>query len=145
MAFFSIRRDPPVLNFDDSLIIGRNNLNNSINTTHTKFELHTPEEFDEMIKIGNGVFYFSAVLIVLMGLFCTVGNGLVLYISNKNKDFGGFREINSVVKQLALSDFLFGLVGCPLTIVWWYWGKKYHFSVSVLFPFLDEFRFKLFS
>ena len=145
MAFFSIRRDPPIYYFEDSLIIGRNNLNNSRNHTSLTFELHTPEEFEEVNKIGNGVFYFSAVLIVLMGLFCTVGNGLVLYISNKNKDFGGFREINSVVKQLALSDFLFGLVGCPLTIVWWYWGKKYHFSVSVLFPFLDEFRFKLFS
>ena len=52
-----------------------------------------------------------------------LGNGLVLYISNKNVDFGGFQEVNWVVKNLAASDFLFGVIGCPLTIVWWYWGK----------------------
>ena len=52
-----------------------------------------------------------------------LGNGLVLYISNKNVDFGGFQEVNWVVKNLAASDFLFGIIGCPLTIVWWYWGK----------------------
>ena len=82
-------------------------------------------ELQKLNEIGNIVFYVSAVLIGLMGVFCTLGNGLVLYISNKNKDFGGFREINSVVKNMALSDFLFGVIGCPLTIVWWYWGKKF--------------------
>merc|ERR1712223_674821 len=43
--------------------------------------------------------------------------------SYKKEDFGGFRHVNSVVKNLALSDCLFGLIGCPLTIVFWYWGE----------------------
>ena len=68
-------------------------------------------DIQKLNEIGNIVFYVSAVLIGLMGVFCTLGNGLVLYISNKNKDFGGFREINSVVKNMALSDFLFGVIG----------------------------------
>ena len=129
--FFSTRIKARFLSVENSFVVGRNNLNNSVN--HTLFDSpeHSPEEFEELNKIGNGVFYFSVVLIALMGLFCTLGNGLVLYISNKNQDFGGFREINSVVKQLAMSDFLFGVLGCPLTIVWWYWGKKYCISLCI--------------
>ena len=73
-------------------------------------------------SIEEGVFWFSVVACLLMGILSTFGNGMVLYISNKKEDFGGFREINWVVKNLASSDLLFGLVGCPLTIVFWYWG-----------------------
>lgn len=80
-------------------------------------------DVSDLNDIGNGVFYVSVVLVALMGIFGTLANGLVLYISRKNNDFGGFQEVNSVVKHLATSDFLFGVLGCPLTIVWWYWGE----------------------
>ena len=75
------------------------------------------------------MFWCSVVICVLIGIFSSLGNGLVLYISNKNVDFGGFQEVNLVVKNLATSDFLFGVLGCPLTIVWWYWGKLIEMSI----------------
>ena len=57
-----------------------------------------------------------------MGMMSTFGNGLVVYVCNKKSDFGGFRQVNWVVKNLAFSDMLFGLLGSPLTIVFWAWG-----------------------
>ena len=75
-------------------------------------------------SVEVGVFWFSVALCLLLGMLSTFGNGLVIYISNKKSSFGGFREVNWVVKNLAFSDFVFGFVGCPLTIVFWYWGKE---------------------
>ena len=96
------------------LIQGRNNLDSNESTT----------DVSELKEIGDVAFYVSTFLIGVIGIFCILGNGLVLYISRKNQDFGGFQEVNLVVKHLAASDFLFGVIGCPLTIVWWYWGTK---------------------
>ena len=68
-------------------------------------------------------------LCLMMGIVSAFGNGLVLYVSNKKDDHGGFCQINWVVKNLALSDFLYGIIGSPLTIVFWYWGKKTRFKL----------------
>ena len=72
------------------------------------------------------VFCISVILCVLMGMLSTFGNGLVMYISHKRAHFrvGNFKDVTMVVKNLVVSDFLFGLIGSPLTIVFWYWGKK---------------------
>ena len=69
-------------------------------------------------------FWISVTLCFLMGMLSSFGNGLVLYVSNKKDDFGGYSQVNWVVKNLALSDMLFGLIGCPLTIVLWTWSKS---------------------
>ena len=96
------------------LIKGRNNFDGN----------ESISDVSELKEIGDIAFYVSTCLIGLIGIFCILGNGLVLYISRKNQDFGGFQEVNSVVKNLAASDFLFGVIGCPCTIVWWYWGTR---------------------
>ena len=87
------------------------------------------KDSDSIEPVAVIVFWCSVVICVLIGIFSSLGNGLVLYISNKNVDFGGFQEVNLVVKNLATSDFLFGVLGCPLTIVWWYWGKLIEMSI----------------
>ena len=69
------------------------------------------------------VFWCSAVLCMIAGMVSIFGNGLVLHVSILNKDNGRFRYVNSVVRNLAVCDFLFGLVGTPLTILFWHWGK----------------------
>ena len=74
--------------------------------------------------VEETTFWVSVALCLLMGIVSALGNGLVLYVASKKDDFGGFCQINWVVKNLALSDLLFGIIGCPLTIVFWYWGKK---------------------
>ena len=74
-------------------------------------------------RLKDAVFWISVVLICLMGLISAFGNGIVLYISNKESDFGGFQQVNSVVKHLAFSDLCFGAIGCPLYIVYQVWSK----------------------
>ena len=67
-------------------------------------------------------FYVSVTICVLMGIVSVSGNGLVVYISRK-KDSGKFQYVNEAVKHLALSDFLYGVIGIPCTIIFWLWGK----------------------
>ena len=78
-------------------------------------------------------FWFSVVLCLIAGVISILGNGLVLYVSIMKKDIGRFRYINFVAKNLALSDFLFGLIGTPATILFWYWGKNHIWIVHNLF------------
>ena len=56
------------------------------------------------------VFWCSAATCMIAAVISILGNGLVLYVSILNKDIGRFRYVNFVVKNLALCDFLFGLV-----------------------------------
>ena len=67
-------------------------------------------------------FYISVVLAVIAGLISVLGNGLVLYVSNLKIDNGKMKYMNLVVKHLAACDFLFGLIGTPFTIGFWYMG-----------------------
>ena len=69
-------------------------------------------------------FWCSVILCLVAGFISILGNGLVLYVSNLKIDVGKFEYINLVVKHLALSDFLFGLIGTPFTILFWYWGRN---------------------
>ena len=67
-------------------------------------------------------FYISFVICILMGVVSFLGNGLVVYISRLKKDTGKFQYVNKVVKHLALSDFLYGLIGIPFNMLFWWWG-----------------------
>ena len=82
-----------------------------------------PAESASFETVGLILFWISVVLCFLMGMLSSFGNGLVFYLCNMKNDFGGYREVNWVVKNLAFSDMMFGLLGAPLTIVYWTWGK----------------------
>ena len=72
-------------------------------------------------------------LIILFGLFTSIyiviailtilGNGIVIYVSHKTKSTGRLRYLDNVVKSLAVTDFLFGIVGAPIIITGYYMGK----------------------
>ena len=85
---------------------------------------HSNNETFSAADVEETTFWVSVALCLLMGIVSALGNGLVLHVASKKDDLGGFCQINWVVKNLALSDLLFGIIGCPLTIVFWYWGKK---------------------
>ena len=95
----------------------------TINPDEPSDALHQPPTSLETAPLV--FFWISVTLCFLMGMLSSFGNGLVLYVSNKKDDFGGYSQVNWVVKNLALSDMLFGLIGCPLTIVLWTWSKSY--------------------
>ena len=60
---------------------------------------------------------------VLLALIAMAGNGFVIYVATRKKNRGTLRYLNRTVKSLAITDFLFGLLGIPLSIVYYYWSK----------------------
>ena len=61
-----------------------------------------------------------ASLCCLIGVF---GNGLVIYLAHQNPKRGAFVYLNQAVRNLALTDLLYCLVGIPLLIIWYHWCK----------------------
>ena len=59
---------------------------------------------------------------IVIGTFCCLtgglGNGLVIYCSNQNAKRGAFVYLNRVVRNLAVTDFLYCVVGIPLLAIW---------------------------
>ena len=85
------------------------------------------------------IFLVNMVICVLMGIGTVLGNLIVIVTVTRKKSSGIFRYVNEVVRNLAITDALFGLVGVPLTMVYWYWGKlqvsnhrsiKYYFNIT---------------
>ena len=52
-----------------------------------------------------------------------IGNGLVLYAAYSNRNTGRLRSLDAVIKSLALTDMIFGLIGIPCKILGDYFGK----------------------
>ena len=58
----------------------------------------------------------AIVLTVLIGMVAIIGNGLVLYAAYRKKNsmkFSVLRDLDIVIKSLAVTDLLIGLVGLP--------------------------------
>ena len=92
------------------------------------------------------IFLVNMVICVLMGIGTIFGNLIVIVTITRKKSSGIFRYVNEVVRNLAITDALFGLVGVPLTMVYWYWGKlqvsnhtsiEYHSIVILKLPRFD--------
>ena len=72
------------------------------------------------------------VLCVLMCIIGMIGNGLVIYTANRNPKAEAFRHLNKVVRNLAVTDLLFCILGAPLKLTYWIWSK-------ILIAFMIEF------
>ena len=72
-------------------------------------------------------FVSVCIVIAIIGI---IGNGLVIYASHQSRSSGRFRYLDSVIKSLAVTDFLFGLVGTPLIITTYYLGKLTKYTIN---------------
>ena len=64
----------------------------------------------------SSVDVFGVVLGILIAMVAVMGNGLVLYASygkQKSMKFSVVRDLDIVIKSLAVTDLLIGLVGFP--------------------------------
>ena len=83
---------------------------------------HSYQDKSEVDQINEGLFWTSALICSLIAVFGMIANGVVLYFANKEPFAGALRHINTVVKHLAVSDSLYGLLSTPFSLVYWYQG-----------------------
>ena len=68
---------------------------------------------------------FNVVLCLLIAMVAIMGNGLVLYAAygkNNSMKFSAVRDLDIVIKSLAITDLLIGLVGIPSRVLA-FWGE----------------------
>ena len=69
------------------------------------------------------LFWVMVVFYAIVGTVSAIGNGMVLYASCGNKNIGRLRYLDNVIRSLAATDFLFGVVGIPCMVFTYYMGR----------------------
>ena len=81
------------------------------------------QEESQINQINEVLFWTSATIATLIGIFGTIANVLVIYFAKQEPPTGTLRRLNRVVKQLAISDILIAVLACPLKLAYWKLGK----------------------
>ena len=63
------------------------------------------------------IFWGLTALYLCVALLAAVGNGLVLFAAYGNRNCGPLRILDSVIKSLAMTDMLYGLIGMPCRLI----------------------------
>ena len=74
-------------------------------------------------QINEVLFWITTVVSVLIVIPGVVANVLVLYYAKQEPSIGPLRHLNKVVKHLAVSDILLGVLATPLSLAYWYMGN----------------------
>ena len=85
------------------------------------------QQQSQINQINEALFWTAAAVCTLIALFGIIANGLVIYFAKHDLQMiysRTLRHINTVVKHLAVSNLLYGLVGCPLLLAYWKEGKN---------------------
>ena len=82
------------------------------------------QDESETDQINEGLFWTTATICSLIAMFGMIANGIVLYFANQQPFIGALRHLNTVVIHLAVANFLYGLLGCPLSLLYWKKGKN---------------------
>ena len=90
------------------------------NTSKTEL----PVTYKTYYEQNDVLFWFFASVCILVALLTVIGNGIVIYVSIETKSYGRQRYLDNVVKSLAVTDFLFGVITTPLVVTSYYMGKR---------------------
>ena len=71
-------------------------------------------EDDTMLQIINYIYFLG---LPMIGLIAVLGNALVLYAAYGSRNFGRLHIFDVVIKSLAWTDLLLGLIGIPSQIL----------------------------
>ena len=74
----------------------------------------------ETSEVFHWIIVTFCIVICITGI---IGNSLVVYFVHKTHNTGAFRHLSRVVRNLAINDFLYGLIGAPLLMARWTWGN----------------------
>ena len=71
----------------------------------------------------NKFLFWCFASICLCVAFVTItGNGIVIAVSGKKRNMARLKHFDGIVKSLAVTDFLLGVVGVPLIVLNYYLG-----------------------
>ena len=68
------------------------------------------------------LFWCFASVCLCVALVTITGNGIVIVVSGKKRNMARLKHFDGIVKSLAVTDFLFGVIGVPLIVVNYYLG-----------------------
>ena len=75
-------------------------------------------------KQAEEVFVWSYIAVgILCCMIGMLGNGMVIYLANQNRKREAFHYLNKVVRNLAITDFLYCVLAIPVTAMWSIWSK----------------------
>ena len=69
------------------------------------------------------IFWCFCSVCIIVAILTILGNGLVIYVSHVTRSTGRLRYLDNVVYSLAVTDFLFGIVGVPIITSQYYMRK----------------------
>ena len=69
-----------------------------------------------------GLYWAFVAFAFVTSSIAILGNSLVIYAAQQTANRGRLRYLDSVVKSLAMTDLLYGLIGAPFTYVNFYLG-----------------------
>ena len=113
---------PPVYFHQADIRFLRGTMNTSTPTT----PFSPGQEGSQISQAIEGWFWTTAAISTLIVIFSIVSNILVIYFANQKPLLGALRYLNTVVKHLAVSDLLYGVLSCPFIIAHWRMGKIDH-------------------
>ena len=81
------------------------------------------QEESPVDQVNEVLFWTAAAVATLISIFGAIANILVIYFANQEPSTGALRHLNKVVKHLAVSDILYGVLACPLAFAYWKMGN----------------------
>lgn len=82
----------------------------------------TPYEELTGYEKNKSLFWCFATMCLCIAIVTVVGNVMVIVASKRKQNFTRLRYFDGIVKSLAVTDFLFGLIGVPLMVINYYLG-----------------------
>ena len=84
----------------------------------------SPQEEAQIDQINEALFWIASAVSSLIVILGVIANVLVIYFANQEPPSGTLHHLNKVVKHLAVSDILYGVLGMPLSLVYWRTGMS---------------------
>ena len=82
------------------------------------------EAIDCLGHRDSALFWVTSIISVILAVIGVVGNGTVIRLAHQKQNIGPMMCLNRAIKSLAITDLLIGLIGVPLIITYYWWGKN---------------------
>ena len=98
---------------------------NIVATNNESIQSFTSNTYDELTgyEKNKSLFWLFATICLCIAIVTIIGNVMVIVASKQKNNFTRLRYFDGVVKSLAVTDFLFGLMGVPLMVINYYLGS----------------------